>query len=302
MDTEKQEVGVLLHHKGVYIASLALLAVYVFFACFEFEVRAWASTLWIYDYHFGFIKRGLLGAILGICSDVFSQAYVLSYFQGVISFALAALLTVWLYRYFKNTPLLLFAIVLAGFSLQQISYDSGRFDQINYVLLIIGLWVIEGEISSLTKFVVLSILASVMLLVHEASILMHIPLLFSAWLLTVFQRDQPLLCLLLSAVFVILVFFLIVIYGRLEDVSYNEFSTYLSLKARGFEVQNSALIIIDRSLSDNVQLTLERLIDKKTASRMLMLSAVNLPFIYILMKSYRQLKLTKVTLTLLYYR
>jgi hypothetical protein len=128
----------------------------------------------VVDYHFGFTKRALIGAVLGL------------FFQEVpvwLVFALGGvvwLITLWLFiKLFRQTfglgnEHLLLLVFMAGspFFLKNFMYTLGHFDIYGCALAICLLLVPAGSLA----FVILAMLASMILvLIHHIHLLMYVP-------------------------------------------------------------------------------------------------------------------------------
>lgn len=137
----------------------------------------WIYTHWLYDYHFGFMKRGLIGEGLSIVlghPKVVSLSIVKAISWAI--FAVNAGLVFYFFRQiwrqmneaFKPAFLVFFAFcLLAPVSIRNFTYDLGRFDQITSIFLFLQ-WFAPP-----TWFVALGSVVSV--LIHENYIFMFLP-------------------------------------------------------------------------------------------------------------------------------
>lgn len=167
---------------SVYIVTLGVLA-------FQFmnnlrEVDAFKTVHWVWNYELGFVKRALPGAtaewLLGQRingQDIIlyiSSTVVLTVFLAYAAFAAVV-------AYARPTPRVA-AIALSGALLQpalpNFAFDLGRFDAINFLLFLLACHAIVSGSRHLAVTAVATC-GSVAMLVHEAFLIMHLPLLLA---------------------------------------------------------------------------------------------------------------------------
>jgi hypothetical protein len=167
---------------SLYIVTLGILG-------FQFvnnvrEVDTFKTVHWIWDYELGFVKRALPGAIAewllgqgangqGIILHI-SSAIVLTVFLAYAAFAAVVV--------YARPRLRVVAIALSGALLQpalpNFAFDLGRFDAINFLLLLLAcLAIISG--GRLLAVAAVATCGSTAMLVHEAFLIMHLPLLLA---------------------------------------------------------------------------------------------------------------------------
>ncbi len=266
-----------------------LLALFVGFMCIKSPIGEWMATLWLNNYSDGYVKRGLTGEILSTfflhnAGSLVVIHTVMKLVLALLSFGLIALLL----RLTSNHWLIV-SVLLSGFSLQQLAYDVGRFDQINYLLAVFGIFVlIQNKLSDWIKFFVLQALLVVMLLIHEASLLMIMPLLsISLYFFTSDSSKKILLPTIIVTISAIIFASLLLNTNPLVE---SDLAKTVEQRAVDFEIDDGALNVQTTSLSENIQMTLERLKSKKTRSRFLRLFLVTIPFILVLRIWYKQLR------------
>lgn len=253
------------------------------------KINTWVATFWMFDYSSGFVKRGLIGQLISATSieKIDELATLLFY---ILSF----ILSIFCAAVYRNTRLLAFSILLSGFSIQQFAYSLGFFDQINYILSLLSMLILLRWNGIWTYGIVFTF-SVIMLLTHEAAALLIIPTLVSCLLIKdqtngILISRKTLIYLLL----IIFVFILILVFGKLDEN--NRVSLYNSINyaLHGNHSKNSTLMefathVSTRSLSDNLNLTLQRWQSGKVATRVLLILLVSVPSIIILIKGYKKI-------------
>jgi len=144
------------------------------------RVSDWNTTHWLFDYHLEFVRRGLVGSIVAAASEP-SVEQIRQLAVGALVLSSAAL--VW----FTTSSLrrrpdafatgLAILTVACPATLTQLGFDCGRFDQIDLILFLAALVVIERGASAAP--LVVASLTVVALLVHEAFLVVHVPVLIA---------------------------------------------------------------------------------------------------------------------------
>jgi hypothetical protein len=156
------------------------------------------QTHWAFSYELGFIKRGLMGEILRKLS--LSPTPFTVNLISLILFAAVAVCLLFHFSTFTRThpqhPGSWLFLLWAGTSpatLQRFAWDSGRFDGLGLLALCTGIaWINRPETCGrLTAYLPLLILAPLLILIHEAQLVMFIPL-WLTWTLHQFNSaSQP---------------------------------------------------------------------------------------------------------------
>ena len=137
----------------------------------------WKSTQYLVNYFdFGFVKRGVVGTLFSMLK--------ISQLKGAIIVMSVALFGIFLMVVYiglykippgddrrESVDIIKTVVALSPFTAFQFSYDMGRFDLINIILLIVALHLVKLRQLGLTT--VISVLA---LLIHEAFFVYGIPL------------------------------------------------------------------------------------------------------------------------------
>jgi len=171
--------------------AVLIITVLVFSAMVFVDHRIawqWIYTHWLFDYHFGFMKRSLIGELLALA---FGSGHVVPLetvriLSWIILIANTALFANFLLTHAKSlrnqaekSPnLVLFAcfFLLAPVGLRNFAYDLGRFDQVSFLLLLTQ-WFNPPVFLT-------AVAAAIMVLVHENFIFILLP----AILLVVYSR------------------------------------------------------------------------------------------------------------------
>ncbi|MBF0625460.1 MAG: hypothetical protein HQL82_11720 [Magnetococcales bacterium] len=148
------------------------------------------------NYGFGFIKRGLVGELLGwmFADQVLSAPRVGMLVYGFTA-ALLALLLVFLHRVMTRTgdPRVWTIALLLTFcpgTIEYIVLDRGRLDQVNYLVIAPALWgLIRGPMP--LAALLAGLLGGVTVLIHEAALLIHVPLLAAVLYVRLAVAAQP---------------------------------------------------------------------------------------------------------------
>jgi hypothetical protein len=166
---------------------------------------------WLWSYDLGFIKRGLAGTILELFGygreNIYSKVVIASeilLLVAYLTYAVLACTVVW-----KKPEWPVFCVALSGAVLQPalpaLSFDFGRLDQINlaiYFICCLAMVLGGRRLAGL----VLAAGCSVAILVHEAFLIVHLPLcvaLLAVRLRTVDEFPLRRIALFLCAVFAV---------------------------------------------------------------------------------------------------
>lgn len=134
----------------------------------------WSATQWLFDYSHGFMRRGLIGTLVGTPSstEVFLGGVVIS---AVVVLAAAALLTVAVVRgaqFDRRRSALAIALVGSAGGFPFIAASSGRLEQVSVLLaLASGVAVWRSRHGALAA----AALGCLAALVHEASVVLFWP-------------------------------------------------------------------------------------------------------------------------------
>jgi hypothetical protein len=150
------------------------------------ELRDWSFTHWAFNYDHGVVKRSLVGEVVSHVIDPARLRGVLD----ALSIAIAALLGAALLYFFwrpwleaRSQGTFLFGVLASTHfaTLQHFFYDLGRFDQLGLLLALAAFVSIEKLPRAGAALAVLAACA-LGLFIHEAFLLLSMPLVFAYWL------------------------------------------------------------------------------------------------------------------------
>lgn len=277
-------------HKKLAWAALVLLCLLLTSLTVRPIVDSWTASLWVIDYPNEFIKRGLIGeALWRFNSPLALSIAQIDNIARVVLYALVGVFTTLAIAVYKSKPLLLSCLLLASFSLQQWVYDLGRFDQINYLLLFAGLVAIFYCRLRVLSFLFITLITVLMLLIHEASALLQVPLLVSAMLMKTYAQGHSYKLPVAYFVIAIGVFFLVIFFGGLQLQEYHHWRNFMEQKPLDFVLHDNAMQVLNGGIVDNIRSTLERLLSEKTGSRFLRLIILSVPAIILSAAIFKQI-------------
>jgi len=188
------------HHRLLRRAGLGLaLAIAVLAGIIEelVPVDSFKATHWAFSYEWGFSKRALAGEILSwLWPSPLPPAGPLTAGLVVLGLAIGLFLAVSARALIKTQSLFLYGFVLflclSPFGpVRAWSYDIGRFDQINYALLMMAVLAMGALRHPGLIWPLVTAVSALMLVFHEGALFLQIPLLFySALLIRLFQTQD----------------------------------------------------------------------------------------------------------------
>jgi hypothetical protein len=157
----------------LFVVAMALSSAGNMILCLSLEeclfplVFEWKLHQFVFSYaDLGFVKRALVGSLLGLGPDAETSNIAIRSLAAAILVGLTAMLLILSFSCSRSVRVLL--VVSPGIFLQA-GFDLGRLDQLNYLI----------TLAILMSGVPWAIfLAPVMILIHEGSLLIHMPLLF----------------------------------------------------------------------------------------------------------------------------
>lgn len=201
------------------LGILALL--YYFFVLNKFQtVLNYKMQFFLYDYHFGFIRRGLIGEVLNFFRVKISENFIYVFSScllitlGVLTLKIIDSIT------FKNK---IYNYILVGFLFihpglfKNLWHDIGRTDIFLVLYCAIILLVAFYKFSKLKDFFLFS--SPILLLIHEAALILWLPAIYVCWLLPskkiMKEKNKQLLIKTIIFFFLVgIVFILIQLYGN----------------------------------------------------------------------------------------
>ncbi len=195
------------------------------------DMMPFVETQYVFNYKFEFLKRGLLGELFRLSFDKVNSQIIY-----IVSFFFLLILSIYFFKIFfldfnkeKNIHKFIFSIMVftSPFTMQHFIFDIGRQDIINLLITFLSFFFIEKfhKKNLLLAFMLLLNL-SVMLLIHEGSFFMFIPIIFGFWFFKNPHKDNLLIKL---ALFFIIVFitFVISTQGLSTHFTFQELNNYL---------------------------------------------------------------------------
>jgi hypothetical protein len=141
----------------------------------------------VFNYEFGFIKRGLIGEILRLVCGKPDRGLVIALSSGVAAAAVSALSYFYLRPCAKAAKhnilhVRLFSLLaLSHFATLQFTiFDTGRFDQFGILLMALSIVTIE-RLQGIKVTAAIILLSTLGILIHEAYFFLFFPLVFSYW-------------------------------------------------------------------------------------------------------------------------
>lgn len=226
--------------------------------------QEWFATHWLFTYKYGFIKRGLVGAINNfIFGELYGKKFFIQLFSFLIFLFLIWLLLMYTWRVIKNScnwkaslPIIIFFSSSATVS--YFASKMGRFDQLNYLLTLIILTFLI-QYPSLILYFIIGIICAIAMLVHEAFLLINFPMIIALGVLTIYYRrlSYRQMIKLISSISlpVLLSFIFVLIFGKQESISFYSFFHKLSLSSE-FTPHDDSVMVLYRSFQYNLSKTL----------------------------------------------
>jgi hypothetical protein len=269
-------------NKRKLCAGIIVFIAIVLYTATLYQVMNWSATPWTWNWNaphwlfvsnldLGLVKRSLPGTILYFLADSPISIYQIkligiSFSIIASSFLLFIALKALYKNYFSCALTLLFSLFLfSPFTIRHIFSDSGRFNIINLMVVLIFI-LLSYRYSSEKLNYILLILSTILFFVHEAFLLIFFPLLLTS--LFIQNKDfwdfhilkQYILGNKVKIIFVIslilITFFITVFFGGVESKEVGEFVNLLESRAN-FEISNSSVLVLFRSLSENINHVIE---------------------------------------------
>jgi hypothetical protein len=246
------------------VGSLAVFTV-LFLRAYK-RAGVWNLTHWTFDYRFGFIKRGLVGELLSRCgvTEIHEIASIIALFMAL----LAAVVLFALFLRLSKKNLLPFALlsILHFATIQHFLYDTGRFD--HFALIIIFLCILSIEkLDFKLNFTIISLLLFWGVIIHEAILIISMPLIVAYWLLSS-PKKRPFL-IFLSTIPAITMCYYLGAYGSSSLSFENHYS--ILVEQHGTWIEPRSVMVLSRSLGENFTLVFHRLFSLEGLGRHIVL-------------------------------
>jgi len=267
---------------SIHLSIVTLIAVSILSTQFTL-VDGWKGTHWLMSYEFDFIKRGMIGSVTQYFFPLPISLEQISLLSYSIYFVLSIALVAYILPAFKNDIILITLLLASGFSLQQLGYDIGRHDQAVLLITLLSLTLItkyKNNLAILTTSLIT--LSAFSMLIHEASALIAVPLIFSALSISTLKLKQGYASPFFYLASSICIFIIIIVLGA-PSVSAESWVDFLKQRS-AFEVNLNAAAVTHNSLKDNITISMTRLISSATANRMALILFFSIAYFYAIYK------------------
>ena len=248
--------------KFQYSVFFLFLFIWLYVRASRPELISFIQTHYLFNYENEFLKRGFIGEVIRLSFRNFNAQIIYN-----LSLLFLFLLSIFFFKisfvdFNKDTNLnkLIFstAVFVSPLTLQHFIYDVGRFDIINLLITFCVFSIIE-KFYKRTIFLLILIfpLLNLMLLIHEASFFMFIPMIFGFWFLKNSYKSTVAVQLILLLI-IIFTTYKISTLGLASKFSYTEYYNYLQNKyffsmeeddsSRFFSVRSTAIEVLYRDL------------------------------------------------------
>ena len=191
--------------KNIYFIFIILIS-FVYLRAFG-DVNTFTETQYLFNYEFEFLKRGFLGEILRLTFENVNSKDIYLFSLFFLILLLIFLSKIFYFDFNKKTNIykLIFSItiLICPLTLQHFIHDIGRQDIVNILITLFTFFLIKKFYKS--NFFLASLVlfnSCIMLLIHEASFFLFIPMIFGFWFLKSPQKNI-LFLILLSFLFII---------------------------------------------------------------------------------------------------
>ncbi len=245
-----------------YIILFLLLFLWLYIRAAPPQILSFIQTHYLFNYEHEFLKRGFVGEILRLSVEnlnadiVYNLSLFFLFFLSIIFFK------IFFIDFNKDTDIhkLIFStmVFVSPLTIQHFIFDIGRFDIINILITLLCFFIVEKFHKNIFLVAILIFpLLNFMLLIHEGSFFMFIPMIFGFW----FLKDSK------KNIFGIqLIFFLIITFitykistlGLSTIYTYTEYYNFLVNRyfifaddlasGRFFSIRSTAVEILYRDL------------------------------------------------------
>lgn len=274
-----------------YGLHLILLFAFSFFMASRNSSRLnyFTSTQWLFDYEYGYVKRGLVGEITGLFRDFLTNADIVVislYLSSAAAIFFCCLLVAHSGFFCSRNRRTAIACVIFSFwavsssgTIQQFFSSLGRFDVIAFSLVIFAFLLI---ISGLNRYVVLlliTVLSALAVMIHEGNFFWIVPITAGMWHFhfNTDNRIDRILILSLAMLILLTAFTGYSGYGKLLD--FESARQLLQQKAQ-FPVDDFSLGVHFLSVYGNILYTMENFTTDAALLRLLLGFMLMLPGIF----------------------
>ncbi len=217
--------------KFQYTLLFLLLFFWLYIRSGREELISAVQTQYLFNYEFEFLKRALIGEILRLSVEDLNGDIIRN-----ISLIFQIVLSLVFYKIFfinfnkqTNINKLIFSLMIfvSPLTLQHFLDDIGRFDIINLLITLLVFLIIDVFYKN-TLIVILLIFPLIicMLLIHEGSFLMFVPMIFGYWFFKNSKKSTFLIQFFLF-LFILFITYKISTLGLCKEFTYSEYYNYL---------------------------------------------------------------------------
>ncbi len=288
--------------QGIIFVALALLILLSSHYLFTLRLQSdfmslfeWKISQFFYSYEYGFMKRAIVGSFFDLFSIGRNQSSLFMFSVAIASLSLVAIY-IWFAEKLsiignRSRVLILFIFLISPATVMHMGYDLGRFDFITLLLTLWMLFLTQGYIDSF-RIASISALSAVALLAHEAFFFLQFFVIISILVEVLHRQGQSIwrvLPVILSAFGTML---LLALWGKPSPQTVAMIT--LAIEGAALPVNQDSLLVLDRTLMENISITFQML--KHEAMQARILQAVSLLLLYYLL-FWKLLETEKVPLT-----
>jgi len=195
------------------------------------DIGPFIETQYLFNYEFEFLKRGFLGELLRLCFNNLNSVIIYNFSFFFLFLLLLIFFKIFFLDFNKkyNVYKIIFSItvIISPLTLQHFISDIGRQDIINLLLTILTFFLIEKFYKR--NFLLATLIlfnSAIMLLIHEVSFFLFIPMIFGFWFLKNSHKNTIKIQL-ISFLIIIFITAIISTEGLSTKFTYKELNNYL---------------------------------------------------------------------------
>ena len=166
----------------VFLSVAFLVAVNILM---PIELGQFKFTHFLFNYESEFVKRGFVGEVFRLLGFEmnYQLARIISYVLFIIFSVVFLILITFAFKDSLNRTgawLFIFTASLHSASIQHFYVDFGRFDAFTFLISVLAIYLI-AKFSKVASFIFVPVLIVLMLLIHEGSFFIYVPLILGFW-------------------------------------------------------------------------------------------------------------------------
>ena len=172
--------------KTQYVILFLFLFLWLYIRASPHQILSFIQTHYLFNYEHEFLKRGFVGEVLRLSVKNLNADIVYNLSLFFLIFLSIIFFKIFFIDFNKdtNTNKLIFStmVFVSPLTLQHFIFEIGRFDIINILITLLCFFIVEKFYKNTFLVVILIFpLLCCILLIHEASFLMFIPMIFGFW-------------------------------------------------------------------------------------------------------------------------